>query len=104
MKNNFEAQSCPLPITDQDTVQLAHGSGGMMMNDLINRLFLWAFDNPVLNRRDDQALLKINGQKLAFSTDSFVVDPLFFPGGDIGELAVNGTVNDVCMCGPNRCS
>ena len=99
MKNNFEAQSCPLPITDQDTVQLAHGSGGMMMNDLINRLFLWAFDNPLLNRRDDQALLEINGQKLAFSTDSFVVDPLFFPGGDIGELAVNGTVNDVCMCG-----
>jgi len=98
-KTNFNTQSCPLPITDQDTVQLAHGSGGKMMNDLINRLFLWAFDNPLLDRRDDQAILEINGQKLAFSTDSFVVDPLFFPGGDIGELAVNGTVNDVCMSG-----
>ena len=99
MPVNFDARSCPLPITDQDTVQLAHGSGGKMMNDLISRLFLWAFDNPLLNRRDDQAILEINGQKLAFSTDSFVVNPLFFPGGDIGELAVNGTVNDVSMSG-----
>jgi hydrogenase expression/formation protein HypE len=90
---------CPLPIRDHDTVQLSHGSGGKMMNDLINKLFLWAFDNPHLNQLDDQAVIELNGSRLAISTDSFVVDPLFFPGGDIGELAVNGTVNDVCMSG-----
>ncbi len=69
------------------------------MNNLISKLFLWAFDNPTLNKLDDQAVLDINGQRLAFSTDSFVVDPIFFPGGDIGELAVNGTINDVSMSG-----
>lgn len=90
---------CPLPITGHETVQLAHGSGGKMMNQLIDRLFLWAFDNEKLNQLDDQAVLSINGDRLAFSTDSFVIDPIFFPGGDIGELAVNGTVNDVSMCG-----
>ncbi|RMF67457.1 MAG: hydrogenase expression/formation protein HypE [Calditrichaeota bacterium] len=90
---------CPLPITEYDTIQLGHGSGGKMMNDLISKLFLWAFDNEKLRRLDDQAVLDINGQRVAFSTDSFVVDPIFFPGGDIGELAVNGTINDVCMSG-----
>lgn len=90
---------CPLPITSHDTIQLSHGSGGKMMNNLISKLFLWAFENPYLNKLDDQAVLEINGQRLAFSTDSFVVDPIFFPGGNIGELAVNGTVNDVCMSG-----
>ncbi len=69
------------------------------MNDLIGKLFLWAFANPVLDRQDDQGVVEIRGVRVAVSTDSFVVDPLFFPGGDIGELAVNGTVNDVCMCG-----
>ena len=90
---------CPLPITEHDTVQLSHGSGGKMMNQLIDQLFRWAFDNDALGREDDQAVLEVNAQRLAFSTDSFVIDPIFFPGGDIGELAVNGTVNDVCMCG-----
>lgn len=90
---------CPLPITKHDTIQLGHGSGGRMMNDLISKLFLWAFDNPFLRKMDDQAVVEINGVRLAISTDSFVVDPIFFPGGDIGELAVNGTVNDVCMSG-----
>jgi len=94
-----EGMSCPLPITKHDTVQLSHGSGGKMMNDLISKLFLWAFDNPLLNKKDDQAIIELNGQKFAFSTDSFVVDPLFFPGGNIGELAVYGTVNDVSMSG-----
>ncbi len=70
-----------------------------MMNDLISKLFLWAFDNPYLRKMDDQAVVEINGVRLAISTDSFVVDPIFFAGGDIGELAVNGTVNDVCMSG-----
>jgi len=91
--------TCPLPITQHDTVQLSHGSGGKMMDDLISKLFMWAFDNPLLNRKDDQAIIELNGQRFAFSTDSFVVDPLFFPGGNIGELAVNGTVNDVSMSG-----
>jgi len=90
---------CPLPITEHASVQLGHGSGGKMMNDLIGKLFLWAFDNDNLNKLDDQAILNVNGQRLAFSTDSFVIDPIFFPGGDIGELAVNGTVNDVAMSG-----
>ncbi|MCG8607703.1 hydrogenase expression/formation protein HypE [bacterium] len=72
-----------------------------MMNNLISNLFLWAFDNPYLKELDDQAVFEINGQRLAFSTDSFVVDPIFFPGGDIGELAVNGTVNDICVSGAN---
>jgi hydrogenase expression/formation protein HypE len=98
-KLNINNLSCPLPITQHDTVQLSHGSGGKMMNDLISKLFLWAFDNPLLNKKDDQAIIEMNGQKMAFSTDSFVVDPLFFPGGDIGELAINGTVNDVSMSG-----
>ncbi len=91
--------SCPLPITEHDTVQLSHGSGGKMMNDLIEQLFLWAFDNPHLRAREDQAVLDLPPGKLAFSTDSYVVDPLFFPGGNIGELAVNGTVNDISMSG-----
>ncbi|MFQ5706356.1 MAG: hydrogenase expression/formation protein HypE [bacterium] len=94
-----EFAHCPLPIARHDTIQLSHGSGGKMMNDLISKLFLWAFDNEKLRRLDDQAVLDINGQRVAFSTDSFVVDPIFFPGGDIGELAVNGTINDVCMSG-----
>ncbi len=91
--------SCPLPIREHDTVQLSHGSGGRMTNDLIRDLFVWAFDNPLLRRQDDQAILDQLDGRLAFSTDSFVVDPIFFPGGDIGDLAVNGTVNDVAMSG-----
>lgn len=91
--------TCPLPITMHDTVQLGHGSGGRMMNDLIGKLFVWAFDNPLLNPLDDCASLTIGGSRLAFSTDSFVVDPIFFPGGNIGELAVYGTINDVATSG-----
>ena len=91
--------TCPLPITTFDTIQLGHGSGGRMMQDLISKLFLWAFDNPILRKMDDQGVVEVNGVRLSVSTDSFVVDPLFFPGGDIGELAVFGTVNDVCMSG-----
>ncbi len=102
MTDNISSNSfgrCPLPITKHDTVQLSHGSGGKMMNDLIEQLFLWAFDNPHLRAREDQAMLDLPAGRLAFSTDSFVVDPLFFPGGNIGELAVNGTVNDISMSG-----
>ncbi len=92
---------CPMPIMDHDTVQLAHGSGGRLSADLIDKLFLPRFGNAILNKLEDQALLDCPAGLLAFSTDSFVVDPLFFPGGNIGELAINGTINDICMGGAN---
>ncbi|HUV14756.1 MAG TPA: hydrogenase expression/formation protein HypE [Acidobacteriota bacterium] len=91
--------SCPLPISDFKSVQLAHGAGGRLMNDLIRKLFVATFDSEELNRFEDAARIDVEGCRLAFSTDSYVVDPIFFPGGDIGELAVNGTVNDLCMSG-----
>jgi len=91
--------SCPLPITTHDQIVLGHGSGGKLSANLLEQVFLPAFRNPVLDKLDDQALLHINGSHLAFTTDSFVVTPLFFPGGDIGKLAINGTVNDLAMSG-----
>jgi hydrogenase expression/formation protein HypE len=90
---------CPIPISDYPTVLLAHGGGGRLTQMLIERMFLQAFDNPALEILHDGALLEINGVRLAFSTDSFVISPLFFPGGDIGSLAVHGTLNDLAMCG-----
>lgn len=99
MKSAASVLACPLPITRHDTVQLAHGSGGRLSAELIEDIFLPHFGNPALNRLDDQAVLARPDGRIAFSTDSFVVDPIFFPGGDIGELAVNGTVNDVAMSG-----
>lgn len=84
---------------EHETIQLAHGSGGQLSADLVARLFLPRFGNEILSRLEDQAVFQAGPGRLALSTDSFVVDPLFFPGGDIGDLAVNGTVNDVCMCG-----
>lgn len=98
---NPETLSCPLPIMDHDTIQLSHGAGGRLSADLIDKIFLPRFGNETLDKLEDQATLELPGKKLAFSTDSFVVDPIFFPGGNIGELAINGTVNDVCMCGAN---
>lgn len=91
--------SCPLPIAQYPRVVMAHGGGGRLMNQLIEQVFLSAFSNPALDRRHDGAALEANGARLAFTTDSYVVRPLFFPGGDIGTLAVNGTVNDLAMCG-----
>ncbi|MGD8921779.1 MAG: hydrogenase expression/formation protein HypE [Candidatus Zixiibacteriota bacterium] len=91
--------SCPRPLNNFSTIQLAHGSGGRLTADLITEIFLKAFDNPALNKQNDQAIVEVQGVKVAFTTDSFVVDPIFFPGGDIGDLAVNGTINDLCMCG-----
>jgi len=82
-----------------DKISLDHGSGGKISHTLISEVIAPAFDNPVLNRLDDGAVLEIGGKRLAFSTDSYVVDPIFFPGGNIGDLAVNGTVNDLAMCG-----
>jgi len=78
---------------------MAHGGGGRLSEQLLAEVFLPAFDHPELARRHDGALLQVGGERLAFTTDSFVVRPLFFPGGDIGSLAVHGTVNDLCMCG-----
>ena len=85
-------------------INLAHGSGGKAMRDLIEDIFVGAFDNPVLAAMEDQAVFPLaelarHGDRLAFTTDTFVVDPLFFPGGDIGTLAVAGTVNDLAMSG-----
>jgi hydrogenase expression/formation protein HypE len=90
---------CPLPIFEHKQIVLGHGSGGKLTAELIEKIFLPAFANPVLDRLDDQAVVEINGSRLAFTTDSFVVTPLFFPGGDIGRLAINGTVNDLAMSG-----
>lgn len=94
-----EALSCPLPLMDQDTIQLAHGAGGLLSFELIEKIFLPRFGNVILERLEDQAVLDVLGGKMAFTTDTFVVDPIFFPGGDIGELAINGTVNDIAMSG-----
>ena len=91
--------SCPMPIFSHPQIVLGHGSGGKLTADLIEQIFLPAFHNPVLDKLDDQAVLTIGGARLAFTTDSFVVTPIFFPGGDIGRLAVHGTVNDLAMSG-----
>jgi len=90
---------CPIPISEYPTVLLAHGGGGKLTQMLIERVFLPAFANPALEILHDGAVLEIGGARLAFTTDSFVVSPIFFPGGDIGCLAVHGTVNDLAMCG-----
>ncbi len=98
MPDDF-ALSCPLPVADRRTIVLGHGSGGRLTAQLVHDIFVPAFDNEILRRLDDQAVLSLGGARIAFTTDSFVVTPLFFPGGDIGKLAVHGTVNDLAMCG-----
>jgi len=94
-----EAFSCPLPLDRYPLVMLAHGGGGTLSHRLIEELFRPAFGSQQLEARHDGALLDVEAGRLAFTTDSYVVQPLFFPGGDIGTLAVNGTVNDLAMCG-----
>ncbi len=96
---DFAGFSCPVPLPSNDAVLLGHGSGGRLSAELLRKLILPAFGNPVLDRLDDQAVISVNGCRLAFTTDSFVVKPLFFPGGDIGSLAVHGTINDLAMGG-----
>lgn len=91
--------SCPLPIFNHPQIVLGHGSGGKLSAELIDKVFVSAFRNPALEYMNDQAALNIGGARLAFTTDSFVVTPIFFPGGDIGRLAVNGTVNDLAVGG-----
>jgi len=82
-----------------EKVLLDHGSGGKISHRMTTRMMLPVFDNPILDELNDGAIFEVSGRKMAFSTDSYVVDPIFFPGGNIGDLAVNGTVNDLSMCG-----
>ncbi|MEL6149282.1 MAG: AIR synthase related protein, partial [Chloroflexota bacterium] len=96
---NLEGWTCPIPLRDYPNVILGHGGGGKLSAELVEHLFLPAFENDELSAMGDSSQLTIGGQRLAFSTDSFVVQPLFFPGGSIGELAVHGTVNDIAMSG-----
>ncbi len=91
--------NCPAPISNYDKILLGHGSGGKLTSELIKNIFLPAFQNPYLAELGDQAVVNVNGIKIAFTTDSYVVNPIFFPGGNIGELAVNGTVNDLAVGG-----
>ena len=91
--------TCPLPISDYPAVLMAHGGGGRLTHQLIERMFLPTFKNSLLEARHDGAVLPMQQGRVAFTTDSYVVKPLFFPGGDIGKLAVTGTVNDLAMCG-----
>ncbi len=93
------ALSCPIPITEYPHIVLGHGGGGTLSHALIEKMFVPSFGNPYLDARHDGAVFEVEGRKLAFTTDSYVVRPIFFPGGDIGTLAVNGTVNDLAMCG-----
>ncbi|HKK41335.1 MAG TPA: hydrogenase expression/formation protein HypE [Bacteroidales bacterium] len=91
--------SCPIPISEYDCVVMAHGGGGRMSDNLIKKMFFSQLGNEYLDKAHDGAILPLKGNRLAFTTDSYVVNPVFFPGGNIGELAVNGTVNDLVCCG-----
>ena len=91
--------SCPIPKTEYEHILLAHGGGGKLTRQLIEKMFYSGLGNPILEKGHDGAFLPSIKGEIAFTTDSFVVDPVFFPGGDIGDLAVNGTVNDLLCCG-----
>lgn len=86
-------------MNNNDIILLDHGAGGKVFHAMFSQMILPLFDNGLLAKQDDGAVFEVPGGRMAFSTDSYTVDPIFFPGGDIGELAVNGTVNDVAMCG-----
>jgi hydrogenase expression/formation protein HypE len=96
---NFEGWTCPLELRDYPSIVIGHGGGGKLSSELVEHLFVPAFRNSALENLGDASILPAMGERLAFSTDSFVVRPLFFPGGSIGDLAVNGTVNDLAMSG-----
>jgi hydrogenase expression/formation protein HypE len=96
---DFSNWSCPLPLADYPAIVMGHGGGGKLGNELVEHLFLPAFRNPALESLGDAAVFDVGSGRLAMSTDSFVVQPLFFPGGSIGALAVNGTVNDLAVSG-----
>ncbi|RJP66228.1 MAG: hydrogenase expression/formation protein HypE [Ignavibacteriales bacterium] len=97
--SNNASFNCPVPIGNYKKILLAHGSGGRLTNELIKNLFLPSFNSEILNQLHDGAVINLNSKKIAFTTDSYVVQPIFFPGGDIGKLAVYGTVNDLSVCG-----
>jgi len=97
VKKSIQLQ-CPMPVLDFDVITLGHGSGGLLTHKLLDSGVFKILGNPLLHEKHDGAYLKLSGT-CAFSTDSFVVSPIFFPGGNIGELAVHGTVNDLAMCG-----
>jgi hydrogenase expression/formation protein HypE len=100
IKNNGnEGIACPLPLSDHSKVLLGHGGGGRLSREILRGMIVPAFRNEWLEPLHDGAVISIGGVRMAFTTDSYVVDPVFFPGGDIGTLAVNGTVNDLAMCG-----
>jgi len=91
--------SCPVSIVDSDCILLGHGSGGRLSHQLINKIFYPAFNNSLLEQNHDGCVFPVEAGRIACSTDSFVVDPVFFHGGNIGDLAINGTVNDLACCG-----
>ncbi|HEU6449460.1 MAG TPA: hydrogenase expression/formation protein HypE [Verrucomicrobiae bacterium] len=98
MKTDFTAV-CPIPIPEYPRILMAHGGGGKLMHQLLENIFGKAFSNPILDARHDSAQFEISKSRIAMTTDSYVVRPLFFPGGDIGSMAVHGTVNDLAMSG-----
>ncbi len=91
--------SCPIPISEYPVITMAHGSGGILSHQLIDKMFMTAFGNDILKEGHDGAMFEMPAGRLAYTTDSFVVSPVFFPGGSIGDLAVNGTINDLVCCG-----
>ncbi len=93
------ALHCTVPLPHRTEITVGHGGGGRLTQDLIDKIFRPAFAHAALEEQHDGAVLPLGGLRLAFTTDAHVVSPLFFPGGDVGTLAVNGTVNDLCMCG-----
>ncbi|MBU1680484.1 MAG: hydrogenase expression/formation protein HypE [Bacteroidetes bacterium] len=99
MANYKFSLNCPLPIFDYKEILLAHGGGGTLSRKLLKDIFYSQFGNPHLLEEMDSALININSERIAFTTDSYVVNPIFFPGGSIGDLAINGTVNDLAVCG-----
>jgi len=98
---DFDSLSCPVPLQDYPHIILGHGGGGKLSSELIEHIFLPAFENKHLAGLGDSTVFDVEGGRMAFSTDSYVVQPLFFPGGSIADLAVNGTVNDLSMSGAN---
>lgn len=98
-KEKFTGLTCPVPVSNYERVLLGHGGGGKLTNDMIRQILVPLFNNEYLEAMDDQAVIDVNGARVALTTDSFVVSPLFFPGGDVGSLAVNGTINDLAVCG-----
>jgi hydrogenase expression/formation protein HypE len=96
---DFDGWVCPVPLRDHPQIVMGHGGGGKLSAELVEHLFLPAFGEAATGDMGDSAVLGVGNERLAFSTDSYVVRPLFFPGGNIGDLAINGTVNDLAMRG-----